>query len=81
MAYVYAACAVRVTIFSTDSKMQPVFNFTEVHTLTLATRSHAFLTTQPNVQLMVLHWASSCKLYSYYPTYCNHVHIPNTSIV
>ena len=43
MAYVYAACAVHVTIFSTGSKFRPVSNFTELHALTLATRSYALL--------------------------------------
>ena len=45
MAYVYAACAVRVTIFSTGGKFQPVSNCTELHTLTLAlaARSYALL--------------------------------------
>ena len=36
MVYVYATCAVRVTIFSTGSKFRPVSNFTELYTLTLA---------------------------------------------
>ena len=33
--YVYVACAVRVTIFSTGGKVGLVSNFTELHTLTL----------------------------------------------
>ena len=41
MAYVCAACPVRVTIFSTGGKFQPVSNFTELHALTLAARSYA----------------------------------------
>ena len=41
MAYMYTACPVRVTIFSTGGKFQPVSNFTELHTLTLAARSYA----------------------------------------
>ena len=40
-AYVYAACTVRVTIFSTGSKFRPVSNFTELNNLTLAARSYA----------------------------------------
>ena len=43
MAYVYAACIVRVTTFSTGGKFQPVSNFTESHTLTQATRSYTLL--------------------------------------
>ena len=34
---------VRVTIFSTGGKFRPVSNFTELHTLTLATRSYTLL--------------------------------------
>ena len=43
--YVYAACAVRVATFSTGGKFQfeLVSNFTELHTLTLATRSYVLL--------------------------------------
>ena len=52
MAFVYATCVVRVTIFSTDGKFRPVWNCTELHTLTPAARSslstlgdvHAFVT-------------------------------------
>ena len=33
MAYFYAACAVRVTIFSTGGKFCPISNFTELHAL------------------------------------------------
>ena len=36
MAYVYAVCAVCVTIFSTGSKFCPLSNFMELHVLTLA---------------------------------------------
>jgi len=43
MAYVYAACAVHVTIFSTSGKSHPISHFTELHTLTLAARSYALL--------------------------------------
>ena len=43
MAYVYAACAGRVTIFSTGGKFGPVSNFEKLHTLTLATRSCVLL--------------------------------------
>ena len=39
---IYAACAVRVTIFSIGSKFWPVSNFTELHALT-QTRSYALL--------------------------------------
>ena len=42
-AYVYAAYAVRVTIFSTGSEFQPVSNFTECYTPTLAASSYALL--------------------------------------
>ena len=34
---------VRVTIFSTGGKFQPVSNFTELHALTLAARFYALL--------------------------------------
>ena len=34
-------CAVHVTIFSNGSKFRPVSNFTELHTLTLASRCYA----------------------------------------
>ena len=44
MPYVDAACAGRVTIFSTGGKFRPVSNFTELHALTLAARSYALLT-------------------------------------
>ena len=40
MAYSYAACAVRVTIFSTGGKFCLVSNFTQLHTLTLVARSY-----------------------------------------
>ena len=43
MAYVNAACAGRVTVFSTGGKFGPVLNFTELHALTLAARSYALL--------------------------------------
>ena len=43
MAYVYAACAVCVTIFSTGGKVRPVSNFTELRALTQAVRSYALL--------------------------------------
>jgi len=34
IAYLYAACAVHVTIFSTGGKFHPVLNFTQLHALT-----------------------------------------------
>ena len=43
MAYVYTACAVHVTIFSTTGKFRPISNFMELHALTLAARSYALL--------------------------------------
>ena len=43
MAYVNAACAVRVTIFSPGSKFRPVLDFTLLQALTLAARSYALL--------------------------------------
>ena len=43
MAYVNAACAVRVTIFSPGSKFRPVLDFTLLQAFTLATRSYALL--------------------------------------
>ena len=49
MAYVYAACAVCVTIFSTGGKFRPVSTFMELHTLTLAARSYALLI-QPKIE-------------------------------
>ena len=45
MAYVYAACAVRVTIFSNGSKFRLVSKFTELHALTLVTCSYVLLIT------------------------------------
>ena len=47
MAYVYTACAVHVTIFSTSRKFQLVSNFTELHALTLATRNLLMLDILP----------------------------------
>ena len=41
MAYVYAACAIRVTIFSTGGKFE--LKFKKLHALTLAARSYALL--------------------------------------
>ena len=41
-AYVYAACAVHVTILVLVI-IRPVSHFTELHTLTLAARSYALL--------------------------------------
>ena len=42
--YVYAACAVRLTILVlVVRKFQPVSNFTELHTLTLAAHSYVLL--------------------------------------
>ena len=41
MAYIYAAYAVHVTIFSIDGKFWLVANFTELYNLTLAARSYA----------------------------------------
>ena len=43
MAYVNAAYARCVTIFSTGGKSGLVSNFTQLHTLTLAARSYALL--------------------------------------
>ena len=43
MAYVYAPCAVHVTIFSTGSKFKLVSNFTELQALTLAAHSYVLL--------------------------------------
>ena len=43
LAYVYAACIVCVTIFSTSGKFRLVSNFTELDTLTQAARSYALL--------------------------------------
>ena len=40
MPYVYAACPVHITIFSTGGKFQPVSNFMELHALTLAAQSY-----------------------------------------
>ena len=45
MAYVYAACAVRVTIFNSGGKFQPISNFTKLHTLTPAAHFHTLLIT------------------------------------
>ena len=42
-AYVYAACTVHVTIFSTGGKFRLVPNFMELHALILATRSYVLL--------------------------------------
>ena len=43
MAFVYVACTVHVTNFSTGGKFRPVSNFAELHALTLAARSYALL--------------------------------------
>ena len=43
MAYVYAACAVPVTIFSTGGKFRLVLNFTDLCALTLAACSYVLL--------------------------------------
>ena len=43
MDYVYPACAVHVTTFSTGDNFRPVSNFTELHTLTLAACSYVLL--------------------------------------
>ena len=44
LVYAYAAaCAIHVSIFSTGSKFRLVSNFTELHTLTLATCAYVFL--------------------------------------
>ena len=61
---VYAACAVHDTIFSTGGKFQPVSNFTELHALTVATRSyvlliHIYRTTSFTLQLSHL---LACRL-------------------
>ena len=39
----YVQCTGHVTIFSTGGRFQPTSNFTEVHVLTLAVCSYAFL--------------------------------------
>ena len=41
--YVYAQCAVRVTIFSNSSIIPPDFKFTKLHALTLAARFYVLL--------------------------------------
>ena len=43
MAYVYTACAVRVTVFSTDGKFRLISNFVGLHVLTLAAHSYVLL--------------------------------------
>ena len=40
MVYVYAACALHVTIISVGGKFQLVSNFMELHTLTLVALSY-----------------------------------------
>ena len=45
MAYVNAACAGHVAIFSTCGKFHLVSNFTQLHILTLAAHSYALLYT------------------------------------
>ena len=37
MAYIYAACAINVTIFNTSGKFCLVSNFTDLYALTLTT--------------------------------------------
>ena len=54
MAYVYAACAVRVTIFSMGGKFQPVSNLTWLHNPILAARSYALLMLYEIISLFVL---------------------------
>ena len=63
MAYVYATCVVRVTIFSTGGKFRPVSNFTELHTLTQAARSYSLLIYPIIVKCnttMVILWYRHC---------------------
>ena len=43
MAYVYTACTVRVTIFSTGGKFCLISNFVGLHVLTLAAHSYVLL--------------------------------------
>ena len=43
MAYMHVRLAVHVTIFNTGGKFRRVSNFTELHALTLPTRSYALL--------------------------------------
>ena len=43
MAYVYAACPVCVTTFSSGGKFRLVPNFTELHAFTLAAHSYVLL--------------------------------------
>ena len=43
MSYVYEACPGRVTIYSIGGKFQPISNFMELRTLTLAARSYVLL--------------------------------------
>ena len=57
MPYVYAACAVCVTIYSTGGKFQPVSICTKLHALTLATRSYALL-----VQYRVQSYVKLCSV-------------------
>ena len=52
MAYVNAACAGHVTIFSTGGKFRPVSNFTWLHALTLAARSYVLLCNAYHVYTM-----------------------------
>ena len=42
MVYVYTTCTVRVTIFSTGSKLQLVSNFTELYALALTRAAHSY---------------------------------------
>ena len=43
MSKIYIQLGIRVTIFSTGGKFQPVWNFTYLHTLPLAARSYVLL--------------------------------------
>ena len=62
MVYVYASCAVHVTIFSNGGKFHPVWNFMELHALTQVARSYALLykAIKANIRLVpgLLHFYS-----------------------
>ena len=58
MTYVYSACAVHVTIFSTGGKFHPVNSawfqiLLELHTLTLAARSYMLLLSCIYIEIFV----------------------------
>ena len=50
----HAACAIRVTVFSTEGKFRPVSNFTELQAPTLAACSYV---------LMRISQAVACKVF------------------